>query len=109
MSVGEQVRVRRHLLGMSQADLAAQLRVRHRRVTPSYISRIESGRIDPRSATLRSLGRALGVQPWYFLWQPSENTPFVDAYLSLSPTAKKRVRDIIRNLAESRGRQMWDR
>jgi transcriptional regulator with XRE-family HTH domain len=83
---------------MTQAELAASIRVRRRKTTPSYISRIESGYVDPRASVLRSLSKALKCPVWYFFWQPGEGTPFADAYLSLTPKRKREVRDLVRYL-----------
>ena len=99
MSLGTNVRRRRKALGFTQVELATMIRVRRRRVTPSYISRIETGRIDPYASTVRSLCRALKCPPWYLFWEPGENIPFADAYLSLSKRHKKEVRDLVRFFA----------
>jgi transcriptional regulator with XRE-family HTH domain len=102
MSLGENVARRRRLLGMTQTELAAAIRVRRRRTTPSYVSRIESGYTDPRASTLRSLARALSCPPWYFFWEPGQSIPFADAYLALPAKGKKEVRDMVRYLSDPR-------
>lgn len=89
MSLGENVcwlRIRR---GLSQTALAALIYVRRRHPTPSYISRIESGTIDPRLSTVRSLAKALHVRPWVLVADLSDSVEFWQGYLAL-PAAEKR-------------------
>jgi transcriptional regulator with XRE-family HTH domain len=48
----------RQELGLSQAELARQLKM-----TQAQIARIENGLTDPRLSTLTQLARALGLEP----------------------------------------------
>lgn len=63
MTIGPRIRQLRHELGMSQAELAAELcRLSGREtVTRETVSRWESGRRDPRPYSLRNLAAALRV------------------------------------------------
>lgn len=89
MSVfGETVRWRRKAVGMNQAELAALIKRRHRPTTASYISRIESGEIDPRLSTVYSLARALHVKPWQLVAELGENVKFWEGYLDLNAAQK---------------------
>jgi transcriptional regulator with XRE-family HTH domain len=100
--LGENVRWRRKLLGLSQAELAAQIHVNHRQPTGSYISRLEHGILDPRLSTVRSLAKALRLKPWQLIADITDNTDFWRAYLDLSPTQKREIQHNIKWLAEGR-------
>jgi transcriptional regulator with XRE-family HTH domain len=54
--IGDQLRVRRHELGLSLRELADRLGV-----SPSLISQIERGRANPSVSTLYSIVQALDV------------------------------------------------
>lgn len=90
---GESVRWRRKALRMTQKELAALIRLHRRPTTASYISRIESGKIDPRLSTINSLARALKVKTWHLVAGFEE--PFWDDYLRLSPLGKREVQRMI--------------
>jgi transcriptional regulator with XRE-family HTH domain len=92
---GEQVRWQRRALGLTQRELAAKIKLRHRPTTASYISRIEAGKIDPHMSTMRSIGRALGVKPWCLVADISENVAFWEGYLALSPNGKREAQRTI--------------
>lgn len=92
---GPNVRWRRKALGMSQAELAAKIRRRHRPTTASYISRIESGEIDPRVSTVASLARALRCKPWHLV-TPGHDQPFFDYYQGLTAQQKRDVQAMMR-------------
>jgi transcriptional regulator with XRE-family HTH domain len=100
MTFGNNVRWRRKRLHITQAQLAGMIRVHGRHPSPAYISRIEHGSIDPRLSTIKSLARALDVKPWYLVADISENTEFWDAYLALSPAAKRDIQRLARRFAE---------
>jgi transcriptional regulator with XRE-family HTH domain len=55
--VGRRVRARRTDLGLQQADLAERARL-----SPSYISRLESGQAGERLGDLVKIARALGMK-----------------------------------------------
>lgn len=95
MSLASNVRYLRTRQGMTQAALAAQIRVKRRRPTASYISRVESGMIDPQWSTIRSIARALHVKPWQLVADLSDNTAFWDGYLLLSARHKREVQRLI--------------
>lgn len=81
---------------LTQEELAGRIRVRHQKTGRSYICRIESGAIDPRVSTLISIARALHVRPSLLLTRIGEAEDFLEVYLSLSPTQKRELRDIVR-------------
>ncbi len=91
MSFGENVRWLRKERGLSQATLASLIRVRRHIPTASYVSRVESGKLDPRLSTVRSLARALRVKAWVLLADVSENVDFWREYLDLSPAQKRQL------------------
>jgi transcriptional regulator with XRE-family HTH domain len=90
---GDSVRWRRKAVGMRQGELAAKIRRNHRSTTASYISRIESGEIDPRLSTVNSIARALKVKPWQLV--AGLEQPFWGDYLDLSPIGKREVQRMI--------------
>jgi len=57
------IRLLRHRAGWTQEELALELGIR-----PSEISHLESGRRNPRLATLQRLAEAFGVHCSYMLW-----------------------------------------
>lgn len=95
MSFGDNVRWLRRRMGMTQAALAAQARVNHHRPTPSYISRLESGIIDPRLSTVRSIARALHVKTWQLVADLGDNVTFWGDYLTLSPMQKREIQRLM--------------
>jgi transcriptional regulator with XRE-family HTH domain len=88
---GDNLRLLRHYVGMSQADLAAAIRVNRRAPTRSYITRLESGALDPRLSTVRSIARALHVRPWQLVAGLGESVRFWEGYLDLSAEQKRDV------------------
>ena len=56
--LGDRIAKRRRELGMSQADLASLMRC-----DQGYISRYESGQVDPLASTVRQLALVLRCQP----------------------------------------------
>ena len=98
---GEVVRWRRLALGLTQAELAARIKVRHRPTTASYICRIEGGTIDPSLSLVRSLARALTIKPWQLL-ACYDTTEWWSDYLHLGPTQKRDVQGLIKYYSERR-------
>lgn len=92
---GDMVRWRRTALGLTQGELAAKIRRRHRPTTASYICRVESGEIDPRLSTVRSLARAFHMKPWQLLVDVTETDDFWDGYLALEPRHKRAIQQTI--------------
>jgi transcriptional regulator with XRE-family HTH domain len=101
-AVGESVRWRRKTLGMSQGELAALIRVHRHPVTQPYISRIETGRIDPPLSAIRSLAKALRLKPWQLLVGLNESDAFWCYYLELKPEQKRDIQHHIKFLSERR-------
>jgi transcriptional regulator with XRE-family HTH domain len=91
---GEGLRLAREARGLTQSELASRIRVRRRRTTHSYISRIENGLIDPRLSTVVALARALQMKPWQLLAYP-ENSRWWDAYLSIPGERKREIQRLI--------------
>ena len=102
MSFGDNVRWRRKAVGLSQARLASRIRMNHRVPTPSYISRLERGKLDPRLSTIHSLARALGVKPWQLVADLGEPTEWWEVYLSLPPQKKREAQRYLRRLVGRR-------
>jgi transcriptional regulator with XRE-family HTH domain len=94
--VGENIRWARKLRGMTQEQLAKAIRVHRHPTTRSYISRLESGAIDPRVSTLLSIARALKVRPSLLVTRVGEGEEFLEVYLSLTPGQKRNLRAIVR-------------
>lgn len=92
---GDTVRWRRKALGLRQYQLAALIKRKHRPTTASYISRIESGIIDPRLSTVLSLARALKMRPWQIFTVGYEREFWSD-YLALPPLGKREIQRIIK-------------
>ena len=57
----------------------------------AVITQLESGRIDPRLSTVRSIARALKVKPWVLVADVSDNTEFWRRYLSLTAVQKREL------------------
>lgn len=98
---GQSVRCRRKLLRLTQQQLAARIKLRHRPTTGRYICGIETGEIDPRLSTVCSIARALKVKPWQLV--AGIEQPFWDDYLRLSPLGKREVQRMIDWYLEGRG------
>lgn len=99
---GENVRWVRQRLGMTQTALAAMVHLNHHHPTPSYISRLESGSIDPRLSTVHSIARALRVKPWQLVAGLADNVEFWRGYLDLSPIQKREIQRLIARMLEKR-------
>lgn len=56
MNYGKAVRICRAAFGLTQAELAARLKI-----GPSQVSLIESGKRQPSSRTIEDLSKALGI------------------------------------------------
>lgn len=97
---GENVRWLRTRAGLSQAELADKIRVHRRRTTASYISRIETGGIDPRLSTVYSIARALRVRVGILLTPPGDAHDLTAQYLALTLHGKREVRRMMRWWAE---------
>ena len=91
---GDSVRWRRKAAGLSQGELAAKIRRRHRPTTASYVCRIETGELDPRLSTVQALARALKVPVWQLVARPAE-CPFWDDYRQLSPVQKREIQRLM--------------
>lgn len=101
MSVfAENLRWTRKNRRVTQAELAAKIRVHRRRTTSSYICRLEKGQIDPRLSTVYSLARALRVPAWYLIADVLEAPEFWDRYFYLRPAQKREVQRIIKRMIE---------
>lgn len=92
---GQNVRWLRRRVGLSQAALAAMIRLNHHTPTPSYVSRLEAGILDPKLSTVRSIARALHVKTWQLVADLSDNVEFWRGYLDLSPAQKREVQRTI--------------
>ncbi len=90
---GEGIRVLRKARGVTQTELAEQIRVNRHHTTASYISRIEHGQLDPRLSTICAIARVLHVKPWQVLAYP-ERADWSEEYLSLSPLGTREVQRI---------------
>jgi transcriptional regulator with XRE-family HTH domain len=101
---GEGLRWARRARGMTQAELAGQIRVARKPTTPSYISRLEHGGLDPKLSTVRSIARALHMKPWQLLVGVQESDLFWRYYLDLNGAQKRDIQQHIRFLSERQGR-----
>jgi len=101
---GENVRWLRKMQGLSQTQLAAMIRINHHHPTPSYISRIEHGTLDPRLSTVRSIAKALRIKPWQLIADLSDNVEFWHGYLDLTGPQKRDVQHLIKYYIDRRGR-----
>jgi len=93
---------RRVALGLSQAELARLIRVHRRPPSRSYVSRLESGKIDPPVAVVRSLARALRCHPWQLIAEIYENVSWWDDYLALAPVQKREIQRMVKWYLERR-------
>ncbi|MBE6976250.1 MAG: helix-turn-helix transcriptional regulator [Ruminococcaceae bacterium] len=80
--------------GLSQADLAAQLRI-----LPTTISRYEQGQREPSLDILRELAKCLGVDTNYLLNYPDEPPPQDDLLVKFN-TLDERGKSAVLNVLE---------
>ncbi len=73
-SIGYRLRSRRHELGLSLRDVAAQADV-----TASFLSHLERGLSDMSLGVLRRIAAVLGVPVMYFLTEDHAHSPVVRA------------------------------
>jgi transcriptional regulator with XRE-family HTH domain len=97
MQIGTHVRARRTALGLSQIDLARELRVTHQ-----HVSRIELGDATPSLEMLLKLSGKLGVSTDYLLTgkeqAPLDAAGAVRADPGISTRAKRHLVGIIEEL-----------
>jgi transcriptional regulator with XRE-family HTH domain len=88
----------RRAAGLTQAQLAEHIRLHGRKPSRSYITQLESGRIDPRLSTVRAIARVLNVKPWYLVCDLSDNVAFWDNYRCLTGQQKRDVQHHVKYL-----------
>jgi transcriptional regulator with XRE-family HTH domain len=98
MKIGSHLRSKREELGLSQAELAKELRV-----TRQHVSRIELERAAPTLALLLKLSRQLGVSTDWLLTgretaDPADAADTIRADPGMSPAAKRHLIGIIQEL-----------
>lgn len=86
----------RKAAGLTQRELAEHIRLHGRKPARSYITQLETGRIDPRLSTIRSLARVLKIKPWFLVCDLSDNVGFWDGYLGLTPQQKRDIQATVR-------------
>lgn len=101
--LGNKIKERRELLGISQTDLAEALGT-----SQNQVSRYERGASDPTSEMLLKLASALGTSPnWLTGFGEDEaNSSGLDEeelellllYRAKSPESKQKIRDVVRVL-----------
>ena len=72
MMLGERVRQRRGLLGLSLRDLADRCGL-----TASFLSQVERDMVSPSIGSLRQIAAALDVPIFYFLAEENQRSPVV--------------------------------
>ena len=99
--LGALVRTRRRALGLTQAELAAQIER-----SPSYISALESGSVAPSLTTLRHIAAALDTVVGFFFEQPGSGR----AEPAVGDTRLRVVRPDTRKmlLDPARGNVRWE-
>lgn len=98
---GRNLRYVRKQRGMTQRALGEAARLRRKPMTPSYVCRIEAGKLDPRLSTVHSFARALKVPAWQLLADIEHPSGWYVDYLSLSGEQKRHVQWYIGRLAHS--------
>jgi transcriptional regulator with XRE-family HTH domain len=97
MSIGERIKKRRQILGMTQQELAKAIWV-----TPQHISAIEQGKRDPSLFSLARLARELGVTIDYLVTNKesviTDPIPAIKGDKKLSLKAKKALIPLIQEL-----------
>lgn len=104
MAVGQTIRWFRLRAGLTQAQLAARVRINRRKPDRSYITHVERGDIEPSLAFLRSCAHAFGVRPWNLIADMQDATGWWDRYLALSPVQKREVQNLVKYYYEGSGR-----
>jgi transcriptional regulator with XRE-family HTH domain len=69
-SLGEEVKRRRHALGLSLEELAALSSL-----SPNYIGQVENGRRDASLATITALANGLEARPSELIWSGTGLSP----------------------------------
>lgn len=97
MQIGSQVRARRSALGLTQTDLATELKVTHQ-----HVSRIELGDATPSLEMLLKLSRTLGVSTDYLLTGREQGAIDVTGAIrsdpEISAAAKRHLVGIVQEL-----------
>jgi transcriptional regulator with XRE-family HTH domain len=97
MRIGRHICKTREALGLKQNELAQAVKV-----TPQYISKLESGQATPSLEKLLLLSRALGVSTDYLLTgkeiAPLDATGAIRSERGVSATAKKHLIGVLNEL-----------
>jgi transcriptional regulator with XRE-family HTH domain len=97
MSIGERIKKRRQILGITQQELAEAIGV-----TPQHISAIEQGKRDPSLFSLTQLARELGVTIDYLVTNKesviTDVIPAIKGDKNLRLKAKKALIPLIQEL-----------
>jgi transcriptional regulator with XRE-family HTH domain len=102
MVFAQNLRHFRRAAGLTQRDVAEHIRLHGRQPSRSYITQLESGRIDPRLSTIRSIARVLRIKPWVLVADVLDNSRFWDDYMSLTGQQKRDVQHHIKWLISYR-------
>ena len=84
--IGEKIRARRHVLGMSQSELGRRLGVTHQQ-----INKYENGDSHIRARTLYRVAQILGVEPAHFFEGLDADEPKRDQDADTSPSGIETV------------------
>ena len=97
MEIGKHIYSRRRALGMTQAELAAELGV-----TPQFVSALEKGVSSPSLPVLVKLAARLGTTTDFLLSgydrPPLDITAVIRADKTLTPTAKRALITLVTEL-----------
>ena len=78
--IGRDLALQREKLGFTQTEIASRMGT-----TQSYVTRLETGKRDPRWQTVLEYSRALELEPMLI---PRSKVPAVEAALALSATTE---------------------
>lgn len=90
MSLGEKIRSRRMELGLKGMDLAEKSGL-----SPSFISQIEGGLVNPSVSTLKKIGDALNIPIGVLFEEPDSKEEEKEFSVSKSPVVHENQRKIL--------------
>ena len=98
MTLGQRIRARRLVLGLSQADVVDRLRTQSIPLTKAALSKYEVGKSEPRATILLSLARALECKAEYFLTDPKTCVQWIAfrRKAALGKTDQERIKETAR-------------
>lgn len=98
MTLGQRIRARRLVLGLSQADVVDRLGAQSITLTKAALSKYEVGKSEPRATVLLHLARALDCKAEYFFLEPTTHVEWIAfrRKAALGKTDQERIKETAR-------------